>query len=68
MRDFAYSQKDEQKGAWLENSLNGSSAFRRFKDAVRHMDIDDNWYDFRSKAFLKQAKEWCEHNNIPYTD
>lgn len=68
MRDFAYSQTDERNGARLENALSGSGAFRRFKDAVRNTDIDDSWYDFRADAFLTQAKEWCEHNNIPYKD
>ena len=64
MEDFAYSLKDEKISQQLLISLKGSGAFRRFKDNVRLLGIDKEWYQFRDEKYQQFAFEWCEANDI----
>lgn len=47
MEDFAETIKDDRLQNQLYISLNGSGAFRRFKDTCINFDIIDDWYKFR---------------------
>ena len=50
----------------LANAIQGKGAFRRFKDAVIRLGIDQDWYDFQSDAYKRKAARWCEDNDIEY--
>lgn len=50
----------------LANAIQGKGAFRRFKDTVIRLGIDQDWYDFQSDAYKRKAARWCEDNNIEY--
>ena len=64
MEDFA-----EEKGRKeLFNALGGSRPFRRFKDTAENIGLIDEYYRFRTNAYARIAREWCEENDIPYTD
>ncbi len=49
-------------------AIQGRGAYRRFKDMVREMGIEQIWYDYRADAFKQRAIEWCEDNGIEYEE
>ena len=50
----------------LANAIQGKGAFRRFKDTVIRLGMDQDWYDFQSDAYKRKAARWCEDNDIEY--
>ena len=59
---------DEKTRDLMFNSLQGSGAFRRFKNNIIILNIEDDWYEYRSDAFRDFAIEWCKYNGINYID
>lgn len=45
-------------------TLHGSGAFRRFKDAVQRLEVAEEWYAYRDRAYERVARDWCEVNGI----
>jgi len=68
MEDFAERVTDPHKSEMLSIALEGRGAFRRFKDTLSRVNLEDDWYAFKHKAFMRIAREWCERNGIEYTD
>ncbi len=54
-----------QRESLLE-AIHGRGAFRRFKDTIRRLEIEDDWYRFRDAAIEAIAKEWLESHGIAY--
>jgi hypothetical protein len=52
----------------LNHAMHGKGAFRRFKDTVIDLGIDQDWYAWRDAAYRKLAIEWCEDNNVKYKE
>ena len=52
----------------LARALKGRGAFRRFKDTVNWLGIDQEWYDFQDNEYKRIAIKWCENNNIEYEE
>ena len=52
----------------LSRAIQGRGAFRRFKDSVIHLGIDQRWYDYRMEAYKRKAAEWCKDNGIEYDE
>ena len=50
----------------LARAIQGRGAFRRFKDTVYDLRIDQKWYDYQAKAYKRIATRWCEENDIEY--
>lgn len=67
MKDFAYSRDEEQENQLLD-VLYGPKSYRRFKDKVYHLGIEQDYYDFRDKKLLEIAKNWCETHQIDYEE
>jgi hypothetical protein len=67
MERFAEGHEDRRTSAELLRSLKGKGAFRRFKDTLLDLDIQDAWYEFRRQEFEQIAMEWLEAEKIPYT-
>jgi hypothetical protein len=44
--------------------IRGCGAFRRFKDKIILLGVEDDWYKFKDEALKKIAVEWCETNEI----
>jgi len=67
--DRTGSQKFKDK-VWVAEllcvALEGAGAFRRFKDTLYRVDLTDEWYAFKHKAYIEVAKRWCEENGINY--
>lgn len=60
MADFA----DRHHPSELHSAISGRGAFRRFKDAVRRMGLEQEWYQFRNAEYKRVAQEWCEDCGI----
>ena len=68
MENFCDSIEDENLQEKFFIAINGKGAFRRFKDTAYRHDLLDNWYEFKMQALKKKAIEWCEENDINYTE
>jgi hypothetical protein len=68
MVDFAETVTEPRTNELLCVALEGRGAFRRFKDTLHRVGLVDEWYDFKHKAYVEIAREWCERNNIPYVN
>ena len=66
MVEFADTIEDSKLQNQLYISLNGSGAFKRFKDTCINYDIIDDLYNFRDKKYKDIAINWCQENNIKY--
>jgi hypothetical protein len=66
MRDFSASLDDEEVSTRLLNAIHGSGAFRYFRDLIREIGIENDWYRFRDEALSRIAIRWLEENGIPY--
>lgn len=66
MEEFCDYVSNSQMGDALRHSIRGRGAFRKFKDTIQRLNIDDSWYKFKEEAFRKIAVEWCKDNYIEY--
>lgn len=66
MANFAETISDTRLQNQLYISLNGSGAFRRFKDTCINFDIISDWYKFRDEKYKEIAISWCKENNIDF--
>lgn len=67
IEEFCGSVQNHQIRDSLFVAIQGSGAFRKYKDAIYRYGIEDSWYKFRNEAFIKIAIKWCERNKISYT-
>ena len=67
MEEFCQSVANEKNSDYLLQVIRVSGAFRRFRDAIDFLGIEQDWYDFRQAAFEKIAVEWLEENEIGYS-
>ena len=65
MEEFVYTLSGSARDK-LASAIQGKGAFRRFKDTVIRLGIDQDWYDFQSDAYKRKAARWCEDNDIEY--
>ena len=66
MIDFTENVEDDRLQNQLYISLDGSGAFRRFKDTCINFDIINEWYKFRDDKYKEIAINWCKENNIKF--
>ena len=52
----------------LESAIRGKGAFRRFKDTIRRLGVDRQWYEFQSAGYKQKAIEWCRENGLEYEE
>ena len=64
MEEFVYNLPDGRNQDTLERAIQGRGAFRRFKDRLYDLNLEQKWYDYRDSAYERIAKEWCEKYNI----
>jgi hypothetical protein len=66
MEDFISSLPAGVARDCLSTAIHGKGAFRRFKDSVIRLGLDQRWYQWRDEAYKRKAIEWCEENGITY--
>lgn len=52
----------------LEQAIRGKGAFRRFKDCLFDLGMEETWYKFRDACYEKIAREWCKKYGITVED
>ena len=67
MEDFCIQFEDRDIGRELHRLIKGSGAFRRFKNSISELSVDDAWYKFKQRALEEIASAWLEKHQIPYT-
>ena len=68
MERFCLSVQNDRDRKFLLIAIKGSGAFRRFKDMIRELDIEDDWYRFMNAEYKVKAIEWCNENGISYVE
>ncbi len=58
--------KDDVIKNILENAISGRGAFRRFKDSVINIGIQQKWYSYKERAYEQIAIDWCKNHNLEY--
>ena len=66
MEEFSENFADAHIRDCLCIAIDGSGAFRRFKNTISRFGIEEQWYAHKDQAMLEFAKQWCEENDIPY--
>ncbi len=68
MQDFIGTVSDDSIAQTLSISLQGSGAFRRFKDHLYQFEIQDEWFACRDNKYKQVAIGWCRDNDVDYID
>ncbi|MGL5353175.1 MAG: UPF0158 family protein, partial [Clostridium sp.] len=66
MEEFIKQTQNSKLLDKLKVNLSGEEAFRKFKDTLYDVALQDEWYEFRDEKCLEVAKLWCEKNNVDY--
>lgn len=66
MEDFVESITNHRKSAILYQAMNGRGAFRRFKDKLYDLGLEESWFAYKYEAFCKIAVRWCDEYEISY--
>ena len=66
LEEFSVSVEDDKASRMLQIAIKGSGAFRRFKEMVRELGLDQEWYTFRDAQYKEVAIEWCRTNELEY--
>ncbi len=65
MQDFIAQVEDENLRELLEMAIDGSGAFRRFKNALmRYPQTEEAWLKFRDGREQERMMAWCELEEI----
>lgn len=67
MEEFCRSIEDEEMSKGLVHQIRGSGAFRRFRNAITLIGLEQAWYHFRASALERIAVDWLEENQIAYS-
>ena len=68
MQEFAYEFPVKGVSEKLIGVLHRPKPYRHFKDMIGDLGIAGSYYDFRHKAFIDKAREWCEYNEIIFEE
>lgn len=68
MERFCLSISDDEIRDNMYRSIKGSGAFRRFKENIHRYNMAEDWYKYREEAIKQIAMDWCEENDIEFTD
>jgi hypothetical protein len=65
MQEYIWSLEDEPLRDMLEVAIQGSGAFRRFKDVLyRYPEAQVNWFRFRDEREKRRMTEWLASEGI----
>lgn len=64
MEEFIDSLPEGYKQDKLYDAISGRGAFRRFKDEVYELGLEQKWYKYRDSEYEKLVIEWCEKNSL----
>jgi hypothetical protein len=67
MERFCEQYPNQRISEKLSAAIKGKGAFRRFKDLISDLGIQDEWNRFEHRSFESLAIEWLEAEEIPFT-
>jgi L-methionine (R)-S-oxide reductase len=68
IQEFCGSRTNQAVSEELSDAIRGKGAFRGFRRAIDRLGLTDDWYKYRDDAFKRIARDWCEENNVLYTE
>jgi predicted phosphoadenosine phosphosulfate sulfurtransferase len=68
MKRFCLSLENDKDINVLLIAIRGAGAFRRFKDMIHELGIEEDWYKFRDEKYKEIAIEWCNDNGISFEE
>lgn len=68
MFDFVDQLQDDKQINVLLNRLHGRKPYRRFKDGVIELGIEEAWYAFQEAAYKQLALDWARENHLQVID
>lgn len=48
----------------LMRAIQGKGAFRRFKDTVISLNLENRWYSYQAESYREIALRWCRDNDL----
>lgn len=66
MEQFAESLTNHLQASSLCNALRVRKPFRKFKDQLNYLGLEDKYYSYRHLKYIEIAREWCIKNQIIY--
>lgn len=67
MERFCHEYSNRHISATLSAAIRGKGAFRRFRDMISDLGIENEWNRFEQQRFEEIAVEWLETEGIPFT-
>ena len=65
MQEYIWSMEDEHLRELLEVAIQGSGAFRRFKDVLyRYPEAQENWFRFRDEREKQRISDWLASQGV----
>jgi hypothetical protein len=64
MEDFCFTLNNQRSKDIMLSSIQGKGAFRRFKDNINQLGIEEEWYAYQQERYKQIAIEWCKDNDI----
>ena len=68
MADFVDKIDDDGLHDRFASAIHGRGAFRNFEREIYENDMEQAWFAFKNEAYKEKARQWCEDNNIAYTE
>ncbi|MCQ2079124.1 MAG: UPF0158 family protein [archaeon] len=68
MERFVLGIEDESRRHEFMDAISGKGAFRRFRILAERYDLLEEWYGFKDRYWLSLAREWCEDNDVPFSE
>lgn len=68
MEQFCFTVKNPRTEQQLLDAIRGKGAFRRFKDSVLRLGIEEDWYSFRQECYKQKAIDWCREHELEYVE
>ena len=64
MEEFIYELPEGKNRDVLERAIQRRGAFRRFKDKLYNLNLEQQWYSYKDTAYERIARQWCERYEI----
>lgn len=68
MEDFIKTIKNEKKRQQLENCMWQKGMYRKFKDKLAQIELEEQYYKFYDEKLKEIAIEWCKENDLEYEE
>lgn len=64
MEEFIYELPEGKNQDVLERAMQGRGTFRRFKDKLYDLNLEQQWYSYKDSAYERIERQWCERHKI----